>query len=205
MIMPMLGIESKISLADALFTRTQQRVLGVLFGPSKRSFGTSEIIRLARTGSGATQRELARLKASGLIRSTRAGNQVHYRANPESPIFEELSGILTKTVGLADPLRSALSPLSSRIRAAFVFGSVAKGTDRSSSDIDLMVLSDELTYAEIYSVLEPVHINLGRAVNPTVYTTSEFAKRRGEGTAFVSRVIESPKVWIFGSQADLVV
>ena len=205
MIVPILGTIAKASLADSLFTRTQQRVLGVLFGPSKRFVGTSEIIRLARTGSGATQRELARLKASGLLSSLRIGNQVHYRANSDSPIFEELSGIIAKTVGLADPLRSALAPLSSRIRAAFVFGSVAKATDRASSDIDLMVLADDLSYSDVFSAIEPVHGYLGRVVNPTVYSTSEFAKRRRDGAAFVSRVVDGPKIWIIGNEKDLAV
>ena|SRR5688572_468501 len=205
MIVPILGMIPKGSLADALFTRTQQRVLGVLFGPSKRFVATSEIIRLARTGSGATQRELARLHASGLISSIRTGNQVRYAANSDSPIFEELRGIVAKTVGLADPLRSALAPLVSRIRAAFVFGSVASETDRASSDIDLMVLADDLSYAEVFSAIEPVHASLGRAVNPTVYTTREFAKRRRDGAAFVSRVLDSPKIWIVGKESDLAV
>lgn len=203
MIVPILGITKNRSLADALFTRTQQRVLALLFGPSKRSFGTSEIIRLARTGSGATQRELARLKASGLIQSTRAGNQVRYQANPDSPIFEELSGILAKTVGLSDPVRSVLSPLATRIRAAFIFGSLAKGTDRSSSDIDLMVVADDLTYADLFNALEPLHARLGRPVNPTVYTALEFADRRRASTAFVTRVIKAPKIWILGTEDDL--
>lgn len=189
--------------ADALFTRTQQRVLGVLFGQPERGFWTSEIIRLARTGSGATQRELARLKASGLIRSLKAGNQIHYRANPASPIFEELLGIIVKTVGLAEPLRTALAPLSRRIQLAFVFGSIAKRTDNASSDVDLMIVSDELTYAEVFSALEQAGFELGRTVNPTVYTSSEFAKRRRDGSAFLARVLESPKIWIIGSESDL--
>ena len=200
--MPILGTNRK-SPADALFTRTQQRVLGVLFGQPDRGFWTSEIIRLAHTGSGSTQRELARLKASGLIWSLRAGNQIIYRANPASPIFEELTGIIAKTVGLAEPLRTALAPLSPQIQAAFVFGSVAKRTDSASSDVDLMILADDLTYAEIFSALDQAGTELGRTVNPTVYTRKEFAQRRRDGVAFLARVLELPKIWIIGSESDL--
>jgi predicted nucleotidyltransferase len=191
------------SLADALLTRTQQRVLGVLFGEPDRSFYASELIRTAGTGSGAAQRELARLEGGGLVVSHRVGHQKHYQANAASPLFAELRSIVLKTVALAEPLRVALKPLSSAIRAAFVYGSVAKATDRAASDIDLMIISDSLAYGEVFSALERAVRQLGRQVNPTVYTASEFAKRGREQNAFVMRVLEQPKVWIIGGEHDL--
>jgi predicted nucleotidyltransferase len=209
MIVPILGSRAKSrrpgprSLADALFTRTQQRVLGVLFGDPDRSFYASELIRKAGTGSGAAQRELARLDDSGLVVARRIGHQKHYQANSSSPLFADLRSIVLKTVGLAEPLRGALKPLSSAIRAAFVYGSVAKATDRSGSDIDLMVISDSLTYGEVFGALERIAKTIGRPVNPTVYTTAEFSKRTREENAFVTRVLEQPKVWIIGSEHDL--
>ena len=109
-----------------------------------------ELIRDAGTGSGAAQRELARLEHSGLIVARRIGNQKHYQANAESPLFAELRNIVLKTVGLAEPLREALKPVSSGIRAAFVYGSVAKAADRAASDIDLMVVSDSLSYGDVF-------------------------------------------------------
>jgi predicted nucleotidyltransferase len=205
MIIPILGMAPKRTLADALFTRTQQRVLGLLFGQPHRSFYTAEIIRLTKAGSGATQRELAKLDEAGLVEVLQIGNQLNYSANRQSPIFEELVGIVVKTVGLAEPLRQALHSLAPQIRAAFVFGSVAKGTARSSSDIDLMILADDLTYAEIFAAIEAAHGTLGRTVNPTVYTTREFAKRRADGSAFILRVLDSPKIWIIGAEDDLAV
>lgn len=200
--MPRLGMVPK-SLADALFTKTQQRVLGLLFGQPHRSFFTSEIIRLTKAGSGATQRELAKLDGAGLVEVIQVGNQLNYSANRSSPIFEELSGIIGKTVGLAEPLRQALSPFTSKIRFAFVFGSIAKGTDRAKSDIDLMIVSDQLTYSELFAATERLSGKLGRDVNPTVYTTKEFKKRRGDGNPFVDRVMRSPKIWIVGGENDL--
>jgi predicted nucleotidyltransferase len=209
MITPILGTlkrsgrSKRRSLADALFTKTQQRVLGVLFGHPERSFYASELIRDAGTGSGAAQRELARLEESGLIVARRIGNQKHYEANAASPLFSELRNIVLKTVGLAEPLRDALKPLSSAIRAAFVYGSVAKATDQSASDIDLMIISDSLTYGEVFGGLERVTRAVGRKINPTVYTAAEFSKRATTENAFVTRVLEQPKLWVIGSDDDL--
>lgn len=204
MIIPILGTTPK-GLADALFTKTQQRILGLLFGQPDRGFYTSEIIRMTKAGSGATQRELAKLDAAELVEVIQVGNQLNYQANRESPIFQELVGIITKTVGLAEPLRIALKPFEDRIRFAFVFGSIAKGTDRSSSDIDLLILSDSLTYGEVYSAAERLTTTLGRAVNPTVYTTAEFRRRRNEGNPFLERVLGSPRIWIVGTESDLAI
>jgi predicted nucleotidyltransferase len=191
------------SLADALFSTTQQRVLGFLFGQPERSFYATELIGLAGAGSGAVQRELARLEQSGLVTVRRLGTQKHYQANPESPLFNELVGIARKTVGLAEPLREALAPLASRVIAAFVYGSVAKRRDTAASDIDLMVVSDSLTYADVFGALEPLTARLGRTINPTVYSRRELAKRRKEDNAFVTRVLAQDKVWIVGAEDGL--
>ena len=207
--MPILGKQTgssrgrRKSLADALFTRTQQRVLGVFFGQPGRSFYASELIRDTGTGSGAAQRELAKLEESGLIVARRIGNQKHYQANAASPLFSELRSIVLKTVGLTEPLRDALKPLSSAIRAAFVYGSVAKATDQSASDIDLMIISDSLTYGEVFGALERATQTVGRTINPTVYTVAEFSKRTQTENAFVTRVLEQPKVWVIGSEHDI--
>jgi predicted nucleotidyltransferase len=209
MIVPTLGSQAgsrksrRRSLADALFTKTQQRVLGVLFGRPERSVYASELIREAGTGSGAAQRELAKLEESGLIVGRRIGHQKHYQANAASPLSSELRGIVLKTVGLADPIRAALHPLSSAIRAAFVHGSVAGATDQSASDIDLMIISDSLTYGDVFGALERVTRTMGRKVNPTVYTSAEFSKRARSKNAFVTRVLEQPKLWVIGSEDNL--
>lgn len=209
MIIPILGATrrsprpARKSLADALFTKTQQRVLRVLFGQPDRSFYASELIRDAGTGSGAAQRELARLEHSGLVVARRIGNQKHYQANAESPLFGELRNIVLKTVGLAEPLRDALKPMASDIRAAFVYGSVAKATDQAASDIDLMIISDSLTYGDVFSALERVARSVARKINPTVYTSAQFSKQARTKNAFVTRVLEQPKLWVIGSEDDL--
>ncbi len=209
--MPIMGIAKKASpkksragsLADALFSSTQQRVLAWLFGQPERSFYATELIGLAGAGSGAVQRELARLAQSGLVTARAVGNQKHYQANPEAPIYAELCGIVQKTVGLAEPLREALAPLATRIRAAFVYGSVAKREDTASSDIDLMLISDELAYSDLYAALEEVSTRLGRTVNPTIYTMQELAKRVKRKEAFATRVLAQSKLWLIGGEDAL--
>lgn len=206
---PNMGIKTKTpapathtSLADALFSNTQQRVLAFLFGQPERSFFATELIALAGGGSGAVQRELKRLAESGLVTVTPLGNRKHYQANPQSPIFAELCGIVQKTVGLAEPLRAALAPFSKKITAAFVYGSIAKRSDTAHSDIDLMVVSTTLEYADLYTALEQAATALGRTINPTIYTPAELAKRIKQKNAFVERVLAQPKIWLLGNEHD---
>lgn len=187
-------------LAGALFTQTQQRVLGLLFGQPQRSFTVTELIGLTGAGSGAVQRELAKLAASGLVTLQPIGNQKHYQANPVAPIHDELVAIVRKTIGLADPLRDALAPLAERIDAAFVYGSVAKARDHAGSDIDLMILSETLTYAEVMLALHALIERIGRDISPTLYTREEWQRRLREGNAFVTRVLEQPRLWLMGDK-----
>ena len=194
-----------LSLADALFSGTQQRVLGLLFGQPERSFYATELINLAGVGSGAVQRELASLSQSGLVTVKPVGNQKHYQANPASPIYDELCGMVRKTVGLAEPLRAALAPLAPQIKAAFVYGSVAKKEDTASSDIDLMLVSDTLSFADTILALQAATELLGREVNPNIFTPQDFTKRLKEGSSFVSRVMAQPKVWLIAEEHDLAV
>lgn len=197
------GSNVAAGLADALFTKVQQRVLGVLFGNPGRTFYSNEIIALAGSGTGAVQRELARLAAAGLVIVSRVGNQKHYQANPDASVFEELRGLVLKTSGLVDVLRVALAPLAAQIDAAFVYGSVAQRQDTAASDIDLMVISDSLTYADLFAALEDATIRLGRPVNPTVYTPQELAQRIKQDNAFIQRILAQNKLWLIGEMHDL--
>jgi predicted nucleotidyltransferase len=203
--MPILGINIPFMgfYADALFTKTQQRVLGVLFGQSERSFYANEIVALAASGSGAVQRELARLEAAALVTVLRVGNQKHYQANHAAPIFAELRSIVLKTSGVADVLHAALQPLWPSIELAFVYGSIAKGTERAGSDVDLMVIGSLPSNAQLLAALLPAQAQLGRAVNPTLYTPGEFAQRVGDARSFIVRVLEQPKVFVKGSEHDI--
>ena len=191
------------SMADALFPKVRQRVLAVLFGTPDRSFYANEVIALAQSGTGAVQRELAGLSEAGLLTVSRQGNQKHYQANAAAPVFAELRGLVLKTMGLADVLRAALAPLGNEISIAFVFGSIAKQTDTAQSDVDLLVVSDSLGYADLFAALEDATRTLGRTINPAIYTQAEFAARLQGDNAFVHRAMQQPKIWLMGQETTL--
>jgi len=191
------------ALADVLFTPVQQRVLGLLFGQPERRFQSAELIRLAGAGTGAVHRLLTRLAATGLLRAEMVGNQKFYQADERAPVFAELVGLVRKTVGLAGPLQAALAPLIDRIRAAFVYGSVAKGSDRASSDIDLMVIADDLDYAALAAALAAAEESLARPVNPNLMTRTEWRRKRAEAGSFAARIAAQPKVFVIGAEDDI--
>ncbi len=190
------------SVADALFSGLQQRLLAVLFGQPDRSFYGNELLRLTGTGRGALQRELEKLVSADLVTVTPVGNQKHYQANAAAPIFAELRGIVMKTLGLADVLRTALNAVSDRIELAFVFGSVAKGTDTATSDIDLMVVTETLSYADLFEGLAAAEQVLGRKVNPTLYTSDALAEKIRTENNFVLRVLSQPKIFLIKGAED---
>lgn len=194
---------SSTSIADALFPRVRQRVLALLFGNSDRSFFSNEVVGLVQSGTGAVQRELASLAQAGLLTVTSQGNQKHYKANMAAPVFEELRGLVLKTSGLVDVLRSFLATLAGQIDAAFVYGSVAKRQDTAASDIDLMVITGSVGYADLFPLLEEAGAQLGRKVNPTIYTPVELAKRIKQKNAFATRVVAQEKLWVIGSEEAL--
>lgn len=192
-----------MSISSALFTSTQQRVLGLLFGRVGQSFHTNEIVRLSRSGSGAVNRELKKLAAAGLLTATRRGNQTLYQANPDSPVFAELRGLIAKTSGVADHIGQVLAPLAGQIHLAFIYGSVARGTEGPDSDVDLLVISDALSYGDIYSALADAEASIGRPVNPSVYSLSEWRKRVDEENPFVTRVMAQPRILLIGKDSDV--
>jgi predicted nucleotidyltransferase len=191
---------ARTGLADALFTATQQRVLGLLFGQPERSFFATELIALAGSGRGAMQRELRRLEDSGLAAVTRVGNQKHYQANAAAPIFAELCAIVAKTGGPAAALRAALAPLAPRLRFATLYGSVAKGSDRAQSDVDLLVVADDLTLEQLFAALAPAEKRLGRPISPTLYTPAEFRRRRASKNPFLEKVLAGEHQVLIGDE-----
>ncbi len=193
----------KPGLGDVLFTKTQQRVLGLLFGNPDRSFYSNELVRLSGMGNGTVQRELGQLVGSGLVTAGLIGNQKHYQANRAAPIFEDLRGIVLKTFGLADVLRAGLDRLVARIQVAFVYGSVAKGSDTAKSDIDILIVSDHLAFADVIEALREARETLGREVNPSIYKRVEFEKKVSEEGGFLNRVLEAPKILLIGTENDI--
>ncbi|MBK7900715.1 MAG: nucleotidyltransferase domain-containing protein [Azonexus sp.] len=187
-----------MSLAAALFTDSQAKLFPWLFGQSERSYHLSELRRLTRLGSASLQRELNRLAAAGLVLAEMVGNQRRFQANPDSPVYAELVALTTKTLGVVPVLQRALEPLLSRLSTAFVYGSVAKGSDTVRSDIDLLLVGDDLTLSEVLPLLLPAETQLVRKINPNCYTPKEYANRLAEADSFINRVLAQPILPLIG-------
>ncbi|MGC5699491.1 nucleotidyltransferase domain-containing protein [Pseudomonas sp. NFXW11] len=187
------------ALSQVFFTATQQKILGLLFGKPEQSFYTNEIARWAQVGKGSLLRELERMQGAGILLMNRQGNQTHYQVNPQCPIYHELLSIVRKTLGLAEPLRDALLPFAEQLAWAFVYGSVARGQAHASSDIDLMLIGRGLHYSDLMERLLPLEEQLGRPINPTLYTPEEWSAKHGAGNSFVQRVRQQEKFTLMGS------
>ena len=204
-IIPKMGsnITDTVRIQDVLFPSVQQRVLGILFGQPDRRFQGAELIRMINSGTGAVHRQLTSLAASGLVNVTRVGNQKHYQANPDSPVFEELCGLIRKTVGLREPLQRSLEPLKEQIDVAFVYGSIARGTDTAKSDIDLMLIGENMDYISVYEAIQQAESILQRQINPNLTTLSEWRNKLKEKNPFIINVNEQEKLFIYGSEHEL--
>jgi len=178
------------SMIGALFTSTQQRVFSLLFGQPDRSFFTRQLIDLTESGSGAVQRELRRLADAGLVVMTKQGNQNHFQ--------EDLRGIVLKTVGLAEPIKAALTVLKKNVQLALVYGSVAKHADTASSDVDLLIVSESLLLEEAHAALAPAQQAIRRTINITLLTPEEFEKRRTDKSPFLSKVLAGEHLVLIG-------
>ena len=188
-----------MSITTALFSEGQSRVFRWVFGQPEREFHLNELLRLTGLSSASVQRELNRLADAGLVLSERVGNLRRFRANPQSPVFEELVELTRKTLGAEPLLRDALQPLAPDLQAAWIYGSYAKQTDTANSDIDVMIVGDGLSLNRVLKALAPVETELGRKINPTLYTPAEFAKRRAEKDSFVNRVLEQTVLPLIGT------
>jgi predicted nucleotidyltransferase len=187
-----------MSLKDSLFTDSQAKVYAWIFGQPNRSYHLSELTRLTGLASASLQREVNRMARAGLVTSEMVGNQRRISANMQSPVFEELYQLTRKTMGAEPLLREALRPLSDKIALALIYGSVAKGSDTSASDIDLLIVSDTVGLGDVLEHCHNVETQLGRKVNPNCYTLAEFNKRRQETDSFVQRVLAQPIILLFG-------
>jgi predicted nucleotidyltransferase len=180
------------NLSNALFSKVRQCVLALLYGQPDRRFHTNEIIRLTHSGTGAVQRELQKLASIRLITAQSIGNQKHYTANCTSPLFTELRSNVLKTFGLADVLREALTPIASQIQIASIYGSIAKQEDTATSDIDLMLICDNLTYADLFKLLEEAQVKLGHPIHPTFYSPAEWTGKYQAKNNFLTQLGNVP-------------
>lgn len=188
-------------LSKVLFGQTRRSILALLFGHADEQFYLREIARRGGTGIGATQRELGQLTEAGLVSRVRRGHQIYYQANRENPIFSELKSILVKTCGIRDILLEGLTSLEDRIELAFVFGSIARGEENASSDVDLMVVG-EVTFTDVMSALGQIEAKVGREVNPTVYGPREFREKLAAKNHFLSTIAKEKKLFVIGDERE---
>lgn len=158
----------------------------------------NELRRLTGLGSASLQRELKRLAEAGLVSTERVGNLRRFKANPQSAVYSELVSLTRKTLGVAPMLQEALVPLAPALRDAWLFGSVAKQSDTAQSDIDVMLVGENLLLGRVLELLVPLEAQLGRKINPVCYTPAEFDRRRAEPDSFVNRVFAQPTLPLIG-------
>jgi uncharacterized protein len=197
-----MGTKTAISVSSALFGKTRQAVLGLLYTNPETSYYFRQVVRLTGVAQGGVQRELKQLVDAGLITVVKRGRQTYYQAGHDCPVFDELRRLMTKTAGLADILRVAMKPLSDKVCCAFIYGSYARDQAHVSSDVDVMVIG-ETTFAEVSEVLIQAQSRLGREVNATVYPRAEFAEKARHAAHFISDVLRNPKIFLIGNEHDL--
>jgi predicted nucleotidyltransferase len=200
MIVPVMGANS---IGAALFGATRQAVLRLLFGHSDQRFYQRQIIRSAGLGSGTVQRELEQLVAAGILTRTVEGRQTYFQANRACPVFLELHGLIRKTFGVAQALQSGLAVLAGKVHLAFVYGSMATGGETTASDVDVMVVGEQVSMHDVVSALAEPQRDLGREVNPSVYRTEEFYRKLAQGQHFLSSVVSGPKIFLIGDEHEL--
>lgn len=198
----MTGTETR-PIGASLFGATRQAVLSLFFSHPDQRYYQRLVIRMIGLGSGAVQRDLERLTSAGVLTRTVEGRQIYYQANPKSAVFGELRGLIRKTFGIAEVLRSGLATVRPQIRVAFVYGSVAAGSETSASDIDLMIVGDDISLDMVVSALVDTQAALGREVNPSVYSAEDFCRKLAQGHHFLSNVLQGPKLFIIGDESEL--
>jgi len=189
-------------LLDLLFGSYRQRALTQLLLHPDSSYHVRELARLTGTTPGTLHKELARLAQGGLLLREKQGNQVHYRANRDCPVFTELAGLFRKTSGMVGVLADALRTLDPVPELALVFGSMARGEENARSDVDLLLIAD-CTFGAAVKVLHPVQEQLQREINPVIHTAAEFARRLAAKDSFVGNILANPKLFVIGTEHDL--
>lgn len=187
---------------DALLPKTRQGILAAMLVRPEKAWYVSELARRMGVPASSLQRELQALSEAGILKTYRQGHMVYYQANRDSPVFPDLRGLLLKTAGLADVLAQALKPLAAKLVTAFVYGSIAAGSEQSDSDVDLMLVGD-VSPTELAVPLRRARELLGREINPTVYTQAEFDRKRAANDPFLMQVLDKPRLFVIGNNHEL--
>jgi predicted nucleotidyltransferase len=192
----------KIGTLNALLPKTRQGILAATLIRPEKAWYASELAHRLGIPASSLQRELHDLSEAGILKTHRQGRMVYYQANRDSPVFPDLHGLLLKTAGLVDVLAQALKPVAAKIATAFVYGSIAAGSEESDSDIDLMIVG-QVSPQDLALPLRRARESLGREINPTVYTSAEFDRKRTANNPFLKRVLDKPMLVVLGNKDEL--
>jgi len=192
----------KDSPLDPLLSKAVQHILAATMMQPERWWYLSDLAKHLHRRPSSLQSPLSALVESGILRRREDGNRVYFQPDPDCPFLPELTGIILKTVGLVDVLRKLLAPFQERIECAFVYGSVARAEELSSSDIDLMVIGAASRF-DLTTALKEAEDRLGRPVNATVYKPDEFAKKLKADNHFLRAVLDREKLFVVGDEHDL--
>jgi predicted nucleotidyltransferase len=193
---------TNLILEQLLGSRLRARTLSWLLSHPGERFFVRQLATALGEDSTNLSRELTRLEGLGIVTGVREGHQKYFQADPESPLYPELRGLVAKTSGVGDLLRGALQPLSSQIQVAFVFGSVAAGRETAASDVDVLVIGS-VSLKDLVEAFAPVQDRLGREVNPSIYPAQEFREKITRGHHFLTGVLQEPKIFLIGSSREL--
>jgi predicted nucleotidyltransferase len=192
-----------MSASDLLFPNQYRRkVLALLLMNPHKWVHLRELARLTGASPGTLKKELDVLQSAGLLKSQKMGNQTQFSANADHPVYPELAGLIRKTTGLHDVLATALQPLAGLIEVAFVFGSMARSTETSQSDVDVMVIGNA-SFGEVVNALYDAQTTLAREINPKVMTRAEWLSKQSEQNTFVKELLSKPKLFVRGTENDL--
>lgn len=194
-------IKSDEKISSVLFGKTRRALLSILFRHSDESFYLMQLVRAVGAGKGAVQRELILLTEAGIISRERIGRQVFYKVNRKCPIHDELKMIIAKTMGYVDIIRADLEPLRDKIKFAFIYGSVARSDEKSSSDVDIMVVGDA-GFSEVVTAIQKSQAELKREINPTVYPLEEFLSKLKQKHHFINQVLSKPRIFLIGDEYE---
>lgn len=197
------GINDHMSiLSEILSSKVRAEVFRLLFGLNDKALHLREIERRSGFAIGSIQTEMKKLYKLNLVLKNRDGNRLYYRANRQHPIYSELHSLVVKTVGLIEVFKDALAG-EPTIRSAFIFGSIAEGSEKAESDIDLMVIG-EIGLRSVSRLLQGLAEDFGREINPYILSPNEFINRKSETEHFISKVLLSPKLFVIGDENDLI-
>ncbi len=190
------------SIGNTLFPRIRRQLLTQFLGAPERRYYAGEVARVIDTSLPPVRHELQILSEIGILNSIKEGQHQYYWANTDCMIYPELSNIMVKTFGVADLVETALRDHMGGVRVAFLYGSIATDTDTARSDIDLIVVGSA-SFRKLTAALHKIEDQLGRPINPTLYSEAEIAEKYQSGNHFVRSIWDAEKIFIIGTEDDL--